>query len=86
MATPLELYKEKNMDRFSEFVPHCEHAFLGGLCTSCLCPATPADDQRAANAIDNAQALMGHYSEVLKRFLTRDDAICEAWRSHQKGA
>src|SRR5690606_25324210 len=62
----------------------CIHRFEGGLCMRCLAPETEDDTQRAVNAVENAFALEDKYSDVLGRYLTREDAIFEAWRSHRK--
>ena len=63
---------------------HCNHDFVGGLCGYCLCPETPADQQRAKNALENAHALMSRYSEVLGYTPSRAEAIYEAWLSHRR--
>jgi hypothetical protein len=60
------------------------HDFSGGLCQHCLCPETAADQVRAENALYNAEALEGRYSEVLGYTPTREQAIFEAWRSHKR--
>lgn len=62
----------------------CNHEFEGGLCSKCLCPETAQDQRRAENALYNAEALEGHYSETLGYSPTREQAIQEAWRSHRK--
>jgi len=61
----------------------CDHLFDGGLCTQCLCPESAQHEQRAANAIENAQALMGTWLPEWHTFLTRDDALFRAWRAHR---
>lgn len=62
----------------------CDHEFEGGLCPHCLCPETAADQVRAENALHNAEALEGHYSEVLGYTPTHEQATFEAWRSHRR--
>jgi hypothetical protein len=62
----------------------CEHDFQGGLCTKCLAPQTPEDQQRAENALANYDSLKNGYSEVLGRYVDEDDARLEAWRSHRR--
>ena len=62
----------------------CAHEFAAGLCARCLCPETLDDVQRSVNALDNAAALVNHYSDVLGRYISREDAIFEAWRSNRR--
>lgn len=75
------------MERSDMSVPFCAHTFVGGLCSLCLCPENPEHYQRAANAIANAEALLAQgFSEVLQRWMSREEAIFEAWRSYHARA
>ena len=62
------------------------HDFSGGLCTHCLCPATPHDVQRADNALAHYTALKNHFSTLFGRALTADQARFQAWQTYRKGA
>lgn len=64
----------------------CVHEFNGGLCCHCLAPETSNDQIRAENALRNAEALKGHYSEVLGFTPNHEQAVFEAWRSHRRTA
>jgi hypothetical protein len=60
------------------------HEFSGGLCVLCLCPESERQTQRAINAFYNYEELKNRYSEVLKRFVTKEDAIFQAWSVHRE--
>jgi len=62
----------------------CDHEFIGGLCTRCLCPETNEDEQRAINAMHNLEAIEERYHPIIGRYLDRDSAIFVAWQSHRK--
>lgn len=62
----------------------CNHDFSGGLCSKCLAPETPNDQRRGENALYNAEALEGRWSDRLNCTPDRERAIFEAWRSHRR--
>ena len=83
-GTPLEATYRRLVARHAHLRPACDHHFQGALCTQCLCPETPEEDQRASKALAMYADLKNWFSLVLGRYLTKDEARHAAWRAHRK--
>lgn len=69
------------MNTFDETVPTCGHTFQHGLCTTCLCPATPKDYRLSDTAIAAADLLL-----KMHPFLARHQAIAIVWTLYHRTA